>query len=62
MNVECPTCKKSVDWTDANPWRPFCSERCKLFNLQNWVDERYRVPGDRGLSLPRDDDLIDGKS
>ena len=26
-------------------WRPFCSERCKLLDLRNWVDGRYRVPG-----------------
>ena len=25
-------------------WRPFCSERCKLLDLGNWVDEKYRVP------------------
>ena len=27
-------------------WRPFCSERCKLLDLRNWIDERYSVPGD----------------
>lgn len=42
-------------------WRPFCSERCKLLDLQDWIDERYRVPGDTGSSLPSDDDLIDGE-
>ena len=25
-------------------WRPFCSKRCKLLDLGNWVDEKYRVP------------------
>ncbi|MEE3202682.1 MAG: DNA gyrase inhibitor YacG [Acidobacteriota bacterium] len=25
-------------------WRPFCSERCKLLDLSNWVDEKYRIP------------------
>jgi endogenous inhibitor of DNA gyrase (YacG/DUF329 family) len=24
-------------------WRPFCSERCRLLDLGNWIDERYRV-------------------
>ena len=33
-------------------WRPFCSERCKLLDLRNWVDERYRVPGDTDSTLP----------
>ena len=46
MNVECPTCQKSVQWTDANPWRPFCSERCKLIDLGAWANEEYRVPAE----------------
>jgi endogenous inhibitor of DNA gyrase (YacG/DUF329 family) len=25
---------------------PFCSERCRLFDLAAWVDGRYAVPGD----------------
>ena len=33
-------------------WRPFCSERCKLLDLQNWVDGRYSVPDETGQSLP----------
>ncbi|MGH9929848.1 MAG: DNA gyrase inhibitor YacG [Pyrinomonadaceae bacterium] len=41
---KCPTCKKQVDWQD-NPFRPFCSERCKLVDLSKWVSEEYRVPG-----------------
>ena len=27
-------------------WAPFCSERCKLLDLRNWVDGRYRIPGE----------------
>ena len=42
--VTCPTCGKSVTWTPANDWRPFCSERCKLIDLGAWATERYRVP------------------
>jgi len=33
-----------VVWTTSNPFRPFCSERCKLIDLGAWADERYRVP------------------
>jgi endogenous inhibitor of DNA gyrase (YacG/DUF329 family) len=40
----CPTCNREVQWQD-NPFRPFCSERCKLLDLGNWVSEEYRVPG-----------------
>ena len=41
---KCPTCNREVQWQD-NPFRPFCSERCKLLDLGKWVDEEYRVPG-----------------
>jgi endogenous inhibitor of DNA gyrase (YacG/DUF329 family) len=40
----CPTCNKQVQWQD-NPFRPFCSERCKLVDLDKWVSDEYRVPG-----------------
>ena len=42
--VACPTCGQSVPWTPASPWRPFCSERCKLVDLGAWASEQYRVP------------------
>jgi endogenous inhibitor of DNA gyrase (YacG/DUF329 family) len=41
---QCPTCNKQIQWPD-NPFRPFCSERCKLVDLGKWVFEEYRVPG-----------------
>jgi endogenous inhibitor of DNA gyrase (YacG/DUF329 family) len=44
MTVECPTCRKAVEWTDTNPERPFCSHRCKLIDLGAWANEEYRVP------------------
>ena len=43
-------------------WHPFCSERCKLLDLGNWMDGRYRVPGRPESSLPDDEELADGKS
>ncbi|MEE2792359.1 MAG: DNA gyrase inhibitor YacG [Acidobacteriota bacterium] len=36
-------------------WQPFCSERCKQLDLRNWVDGRYRVPGE-ATTIPDDDD------
>ena len=42
--MKCPTCNRRIEWDD-NPFRPFCSERCKLIDLGRWVDEEYRVPG-----------------
>jgi hypothetical protein len=40
--MRCPICKRNVAW-EGNPFRPFCSERCKLIDLDNWLEERYRV-------------------
>jgi hypothetical protein len=42
--MKCPTCGKPVERKD-NPFRPFCSERCKMVDLGRWVNEEYRVPG-----------------
>jgi len=53
--MKCPTCNKRVEWDD-NPFRPFCSERCKLIDLGRWVDEEYRVPGKAVTPEPVEDD------
>ena len=44
--LKCPTCGKAVEWKD-NPWRPFCSERCKLIDFGRWADGEYLVPGQK---------------
>ena len=42
--VNCPQCGKSIVWDNSNPFRPFCSERCKLIDLGQWAAESYRIP------------------
>ena len=42
--VNCPQCGARVVWDRANPYRPFCSERCKMIDLGAWATESYRVP------------------
>ena len=42
--VTCPTCNKQVEWSDKNPWRPFCSERCRIIDLGDWADEKHKIP------------------
>ncbi len=39
----CPTCRKPAPW-DGNPFKPFCSERCRLLDLGAWSAEAYRIP------------------
>jgi endogenous inhibitor of DNA gyrase (YacG/DUF329 family) len=45
--MQCPICKKSIpepkgDELPAN--FPFCSDRCKLVDLNRWLTGRYQVP------------------
>lgn len=42
--VRCPQCGKLSPWSPENPWRPFCSQRCKQIDLGAWASEAYRVP------------------
>ena len=44
--VNCPQCAAPTPWSAANPYRPFCSERCKLIDLGQWASEGYRVPAE----------------
>ena len=43
-----------MTWED-NPARPFCSRACKLLDLADWLDERFRVPGEPISSEPAAD-------
>lgn len=50
----CPNCKKTIpplaaldaDGRPVRPsWAPFCSDRCKLADLQKWLGGAYAIPG-----------------
>ncbi len=41
--VACPACGKPAPYAPSNPWRPFCSERCRLTDLGAWASESYRI-------------------
>ncbi len=43
--VACPRCGVHSEW-HGNPWRPFCSERCKMIDLGSWLDEQNKIPGE----------------
>lgn len=49
LSVACPQCQKKVVWSEKNPYRPFCSERCKLIDLGAWADESHRIAGEPAL-------------
>lgn len=44
LTVRCPGCGGPSRYVADNPWRPFCSERCKNLDLGAWATESYRVP------------------
>ncbi|TMG90002.1 MAG: DNA gyrase inhibitor YacG [Betaproteobacteria bacterium] len=50
--VSCPRCGTQVAWSPGNPYRPFCSERCKLIDLGDWAMEKYRVPVEEDKDPP----------
>jgi endogenous inhibitor of DNA gyrase (YacG/DUF329 family) len=33
-----------VEWSPASPYRPFCSERCRLIDLGAWFNEQHKIP------------------
>lgn len=50
----CPHCKKPIPPITAldsagrsirPSWTPFCSERCKLADLQKWLGGGHVIPG-----------------
>jgi len=60
--VRCPTCQRELEWQNA-PFKPFCSERCRLVDLGAWLTEQRAIPEDAapeetpapsGASPPRD--------
>ena len=62
-SVNCPSCLKKVDWDSSNPYRPFCSERCKLLDLGDWAAGRNAIAGEPATvpdeGGPESDDYLD---
>lgn len=56
--VACPQCKRLSEYSAANKYRPFCSERCRLIDLGQWASENYRIP-EQGRSQDPDSDFTD---
>lgn len=44
LRVNCPTCGKQFEWDKTSPSRPFCSDRCRLIDLGEWLEEGYKIP------------------
>ena len=53
--VACPACGDKSAFEPWNPWRPFCSERCRITDLGAWASESYRIP-----AKPPEDESAEG--
>jgi endogenous inhibitor of DNA gyrase (YacG/DUF329 family) len=42
----CPGCGKPFQPQEQSPYRPFCSERCQLIDLGDWLTENHRIKGE----------------
>lgn len=42
--VTCPQCGGDSVYGPSNPYRPFCSQRCKNIDFGGWADESFRMP------------------
>lgn len=43
--LDCPICHRTITYTSKEevPYRPFCSDRCKMIDLGRWLNEEYRI-------------------
>ena len=44
ITVNCPTCGKTVVWGEISLFRPFCSKRCQLIDLENGLLKKNESP------------------
>ena len=58
LEVACPQCRKKVQWREDNPYRPFCSERCRLIDLGAWADGSHRIAGEPAMDETEIDEMI----
>ena len=50
----CPTCKRQIAWSSDFPWRPFCSERCKMVDLGAWLANDRAIAGESADQISPD--------
>jgi len=41
--IKCPECGKATEYSTQNEYRPFCSKRCKLIDLGEWIEGKYKI-------------------
>ena len=51
--VKCPECGKATEYSSENEYRPFCSKRCKLIDLGEWIEGRYKINSEENSQEPQ---------
>jgi len=41
--IKCPECGKATEYSLENQYRPFCSQRCRLIDLGEWIEGKYKI-------------------
>lgn len=57
LTVKCPTCQRAVPWIAEQLFKPFCSERCRMIDLGEWIMEEKRIAGE-SLLLDSDNEDV----
>jgi endogenous inhibitor of DNA gyrase (YacG/DUF329 family) len=50
--VRCPACGGPSAYASTNPYRPFCSDRCKSMDFGAWASEGFKLPEQQPDSDP----------
>ena len=57
LKVKCPMCHKEVVYDTNNPYRTFCSEKCRLLDLGAWASDERAIKG-RPVNEDEDGELL----
>ena len=47
--IKCGSCGEEFNYYSSK-YRPFCSERCKMIDLGQWLTESYSIPSQQPLT------------
>lgn len=60
--IKCPQCGRLTYYSSDNPFRPFCSDRCRVLDLGQWASESYKIPiEENSINIPDESDYQDDK-
>lgn len=59
LKIKCPHCGHLIFYDVSVPFRPFCSERCRLLDLGAWANEEYKIPLEGQELLDPNSEVVD---